>query len=190
MILLPCIKTVKMSGRSLQYFAPIYVIDGMTYWNGEGYDFAPLKALSGFPVNEIKRVLVLPPMNSGVMYYSSSDITDFPQFIYQSMVVIETYSKNTYRGDPRGIKTFILDGLNAPRLFYSPRYEGPLKNSPVYDGRVTIFWEPSIWTDANGQAKVEFYTSDRQTGLEVIVNGIEVESGYPGEGQAQINLNF
>ena len=59
-----------------------------------------------------------------------------------------------------------------------------------YDGRVTIFWEPSIWTDANGQAKVEFYTSDRQTGLEVIVNGIEVESGYPGEGQAQINLNF
>ena len=108
--------------------------------------------------------------------------------IDQSMVVIETYSKNTYRGDPRGIETFILDGLDAPRVFYSPRYESPLRNSPVYDGRVTLFWEPSLQTDAYGQAKVEFYTSDRQTGLEVIVNGIEAESGYPGEGDAQINI--
>lgn len=111
----------------------------------------------------------------------------YPNYIHQSMVVIETYSKKAYRGDSQGIKTFILDGLDAPREFYSPRYEGPLRNSPVYDGRATLYWEPSIQTDAYGGAKVEFYTSDRQTALEVIVNGIEAESGYPGEGDAQIN---
>ena len=189
-VFLPSIKTIKMGGRNISYFCPIYVIDGKTYWNGAGYDFSPLKTLSVFPVNEIKRIFVIPPMKSIVMHYSSTDITEFPQFIYQSMVVIETYSKNTYRGDPQGIKAFILDGLDVPREFYSPRYEGPMKKSPVYDGRATIFWEPSILTDANGQAKVEFYTSDRQTGLEVIVNGIEVENGYPGEGHAQINPDF
>jgi hypothetical protein len=37
---------------------------------------------------------------------------------------------------------------------------------------------------------VEFYTSDRQTTLDVIVNGIEVESGYPGEGRTEINLSI
>ena len=107
--------------------------------------------------------------------------------IRQSLVVIETYSDNSFRGDPQGIKTFILDGLDAPRAFYSPRYEGPLRKSPVYDGRATLLWEPSIKTDTKGQAKIEFFTSDRQTSLEVIVNGIEVGSGNPGQGQALIN---
>jgi len=73
--------------------------------------------------------------------------------------------------------------------FYSPRYEGSLKNSPVYDGRATIFWEPLLKTDSNGQAKVEFYTSDRKTELEVIINGIEVDNGNPGEGYKIIKKN-
>ncbi len=81
------------------------------------------------------------------------------------MVVIESYSKNTYRGDSQGIKTFILEGLDTPREFYSPQYEGPLRKSPVYDGRVTLLWNPSVRTDTNGEAIVDFYTSDRQTTL-------------------------
>ena len=105
------------------------------------------------------------------------------------MVIIETYSKNTYRGELPGVKKFILDGLDAPRTFYSPRYEGSLKNSPVFDSRATIFWEPILRTDINGQAKVEFYTSDRKTDLEVIMNGIEVGNGNTGEGYKIIKNN-
>lgn len=186
-VLLPLENSHGQGRKKITHFPPVYVIDGKTYWNGEGLDVSALYTLWDFPVNEIKRVLVLPPMNSGVMYYASSDLYDNPHYIHQSLVVIETYSKKAYRGDPRGIETFILDGLDAQRVFYSPRYEGPLRNSPVYDGRVTLYWEPSLQTDAYGQAKVEFYTSDRHTTLKVIVNGIEAESGYPGEGDAQIN---
>jgi hypothetical protein len=170
------------------HFPPVYVIDGNIYWNGDGFNITALFALHGFPVNDIKRVLVLPPMSPGVRYYSSTDIYDHPYYIDQSMVVVETYSKNTYRGVPPGIKTFVLDGLDTPREFYSPRYEGPSRKSPVYDGRATIFWEPNIITDSNGEAKLEFYTSDRQTTLDVYVNGIMTESGYPGQGHAQINI--
>lgn len=101
--------------------------------------------------------------------------------LWQSLVVIETYSNNSYRGYPSGIKTFLLEGLDAPRKFYSPRYEGPGKQSPVYDSRVTLHWEPSVKTDTGGQAQVEFFTSDRKTGLSIIVNGIESESGNPGQ---------
>jgi hypothetical protein len=95
--------------------------------------------------------------------------------------VIETYSKDTYRGDPPGIKTFLLDGLDEPRVFYSPSYEGQKRQNPVYDDRETLYWDPSGKTDAAGQAKVEFYTSDRKTSYAVIVNGIETNNGYPGE---------
>src|ERR1035437_3794246 len=186
-ILLPCVRTASHGGS---YWFPIYVIDGEKYWNGENFDFTPLQTLSSFHVDAIKRLLVVPPGKSIGMYYAYDPIIGFPQFILQSVVIIETYSDNTYRGDPQGTKTFILDALDAPRVFYSPRYEGFLKNSPVYDGRATIFWAPSILTDENGQAKVEFFTSDRQTRLEVIANGIEVENGYSGQVNTQISMNL
>ena len=186
-VLLPCIRTV---GQGMNFWFPIYLIDGQLYWNGEGFDFSKLSILSAFPVHKIKRILVIPPMKSIVNYYAYEPIVGFPQFISQSMVIIETYSKDTYRGDPVGTKTIFLDGLNVPRVFYSPRYEGPLRNSPVYDGRATLYWEPSIKTDSNGQAMVEFYTSDRKTSLEVIVKGIEIQSGYTGEGSSKVSLNF
>jgi hypothetical protein len=188
-VLLPCNKTTKLPDQKIiTYFPPIYVIDGKIYWNGEGFNFMPLQALAGYPVNEIKRILVMPPMHTGVAYYAADEIYGYPLFISQSMVVIESYSKNTYRGNAQGIKTFLREGLNAPREFYSPRYEGPLRNSKVYDSRATLFWNPSILTDVNGETKVEFYTSDRQTNLEIIVNGINVDNGFSGEARSQIEV--
>jgi len=189
-VLLPCNKTTKLPYQKIYtYFPPIYVIDGRIHWNGEGFSIMGLLDLEGFPANEIKRILVMPPMHTGVVYYAADEIYGYPLFISQSMVVIETYSKNTYRGNAQGIKTFILDGLDAPREFYSPRYEGPMKKSPAYDGRATLFWEPSVQTDTDGLAKVEFYTSDRQTTLDIIVNGIVVVNGNPGQGHAQIKVS-
>jgi len=188
-VLLPCVKTARLpEQKSVTYFPPIYVIDGRIQWNGERFSISGLLDLEGYPANEIKRILVMPPLNTGVVYYAADEIYGYPLFISQSMVVIESYSKNTYRGNAQGIKTFILDGLDAPREFYSPRYEGPLRNSELYDGRATICWEPSVRTDVNGEARVEFFTSDRLTTLDVIINGIEDVSGNPGQGNAQISI--
>jgi hypothetical protein len=171
----------------LSDYFPIYVINGSTYFDafqgGEVF-INRLRTLSSLHVNEIKKLMVIPPGKIAEYYANSIAVMDG---IWQSLVVIETYSDFSYRGDPRGIKTFILDGLDSPRAFYSPRYEGPSKESPVYDGRATIFWEPSVRTDTTGQAKIEFFTGDRKTNLEVICNGIEVESGNPGQEKALIN---
>ena len=101
--------------------------------------------------------------------------------IYQSMVVIETYSE-TFRGDPIGIKTFILVGLNVPRTFYSPRYDGIERKDHANDNRATLFWDPSLTTDSTGEATREFYTGDRKTSMEIIVNGIDTIRGYTGQG--------
>lgn len=179
-VLLPCIQTICFKG-CLSHWFPIYVVDGNTYWNGEGFDFTRLRTISAFPVYEIKRIMVIPPMKPIVIHHAWIKIWEFPQFIMQSMVVIETYSKDTYRGDSPGIKTFLLDGLDAPRIFYSPSYEGQKRQNPEYDDRTTLYWDPSRKTDSSGQTKVEFYTGDRKTSFEVIINGIEIINGYPGE---------
>jgi len=164
----------------MDYWYPVYVINDETFLDEAEpmvEFYSKLYQLSTFPVNEIKKLVVLSPGNIPAHYAS----TDISPYVRQSLVVIETYSNNTLRGDPPGIKTFILDGLDAPRIFYSPRYEGIFRNSPIYDGRATLHWEPSIRTDANGQAKVEFFTSDNPTTLEIIVNGIEPKSGNSGQ---------
>jgi hypothetical protein len=204
-ILLPCLSV----GPS-QYY-PIYVLNGQTYCNAgeDSIEFVNrLRNLSSIRVNEIKTLMVLPPGNIANHYADSKvsfgDVTvkqiflepkirpigKFYPGIKQSMVVIETYSKkNFYRGDPDGIKLFILDGLDSPRTFYSPRYEGAVKESKLYDGRATLYWNPSVRTDRNGEAKVEFFTGDRKSEMEVIVNGIITGKGNTGHQLKMINLS-
>jgi hypothetical protein len=193
------LRTIKLPSYSMSRiysfsWFPIYVINGKKYFNGgedhgreDGQMFLTLlNTLSTLNVNEIKRLMVLAPGNIAAYYASDSLKT----YVHQSLVVIETYSDNSFRGDPLGVKTFILEGLDAPRTFYSPRYVGPERKSPLYDGRATLLWEPCIRTDNSGQAKVDFYTSDRKTDLEVIINGIEVGSGNPGHAKLKHNSNL
>jgi hypothetical protein len=173
-------------GWGPSYWFPIYLINGKAYFNGaeKGEMFLGwLNYISSIHVNEIKTLMVLPP--GEIPAYYADPILRME--IRQSLVVIETYSNEWYRGNPQGIKTFILDGLDVPRVFYSPRYDYPKKDNQIYDGRVTLYWKPSIRTDSNGNAKVEFFASDRQTRLDIIVNGIEVATGAPGQGKATIS---
>jgi hypothetical protein len=173
-------------GRGNDYF-PIYVVDGGTWFNGIVHSPDELRAklsmISLMNVNEIKKLIVLPPNSDLVYYYADKELY---MDIKQTLVVIETYKKG-YRGDPQGIKTFILEGLDAPRQFYSPRYDPTSGKSPEFDGRTTVFWKPTILTDENGQAKVDFFTTDRNSTFDIIVNGITGDSGAPGYGKMQIN---
>jgi len=182
-VYLPCVSF------DLDYWFPIYLVNGSVVFDGSkgGAEFmAWLNHISFLHVNEIKKIMVLPPGNIPSHYADAM----LRMEIRQSLVVIETYSDFSYRGDPQGIKTFILDGLNTPRSFYSPRYEGSSKGISLYDGRATLYWGPSIKTDSLGQAKVEFYTTDRQTVLDVIVNGMELVSGAPGQSKSLINYTL
>jgi len=174
------------------WWFPIYLLNGQLFFNG-GEDSSKFNALLNFiysiKVNEIKTLMILPPGNITYHYADPKILNGYPP-IKQSMVVIETYSKkNFYRGDPDGIKTFIVDGMDSPRLFYSPRYEDPSKQNPIYDGRATLYWNPSVRTNEKGQAKVEFYTGDRRTEMEVIVNGIGLGSGFTGQGKKLIHMD-
>jgi hypothetical protein len=166
------------------WMTPIYLIDGKVYRYSEP-DFSELNSLGAFPVNEIKRILVIP---AGANIISHYDDGLSAHGVYPTMIVIETYSKNTYRGDLPGVKKFILEGLDEPRSFYSPKYEGQNKNIPEPDFRKTLYWNPAVVTDSTGIAKVEFYTSDRRSQLDVIIKGIQSISGNPGDCSGVIRL--
>ena len=73
--------------------------------------------------------------------------------------------------------------IQKQRSFYSPSYDTPVsRNLP--DFRTTLYWNPSVLTDASGNAEVEFYTSDLAGEFVIAVQGIA--GGKTGSTSARI----
>jgi alpha-2-macroglobulin-like protein len=72
-------------------------------------------------------------------------------------------------------------GFAAVRVFpvpqYTKGYEGPRT-----DFRETIYWNPSVQTDATGKAEVTFFVSDAVTAFRATAEGFS-STGTPGAGQ-------
>jgi uncharacterized protein YfaS (alpha-2-macroglobulin family) len=64
-------------------------------------------------------------------------------------------------------------GFYKAREFYSPKYDA---SSPVNgpDVRGTLYWNPNIVTDNDGNATFEFYNSDGHGSFRVIVEGVDI----------------
>lgn len=71
-------------------------------------------------------------------------------------------------------------GYYGKREFYQPD-EWDMK-SPIPDARNTLLWLPDLVTDGNGEAEVEFYCSDINTGFVGVVEGTDGQ-GLLGTGQ-------
>lgn len=63
-------------------------------------------------------------------------------------------------------------GFYVAREFYVPKYQSKIKGEARNDFRPTIFWNPNVETDENGNASLEFYNSDDLTTFKVTVEGI------------------
>jgi alpha-2-macroglobulin-like protein len=61
------------------------------------------------------------------------------------------------------------------KKFYAPKYES-LKTETRTDFRETIYWNPTVQTDKEGKATIEFHNSDASTTFRAITEGI----GYNG----------
>jgi hypothetical protein len=78
--------------------------------------------------------------------------------------------------------------ISYPKQFYKPKYtvNDTAKHTP--DLRSTIDWEPNVITDANGEAKVLFYTADKPSTYTVIIEGSDM-NGNLGYKQGKIIVN-
>ena len=65
--------------------------------------------------------------------------------------------------------------------YYQPKYDVP--NQP--DLRTTVAWVPAVQFDEEGRATIEFYTADRATDYDVVIEGI-TEEGLPCSVQAVV----
>ena len=68
-------------------------------------------------------------------------------------------------------RRYILNGFAYPAEFYSPDYSKQELPEKATDYRRTLYWNPNVETDENGEAVVTFYNNARQSQLSVDAAG-------------------
>lgn len=64
-----------------------------------------------------------------------------------------------------------LAGYSEPYSFYSPSYpDGPILGDVDY--RRTLYWNPNVITDSNGEATIEFYNNSNTSNINISAAGI------------------
>ena len=148
---------------------PLIVINGIPQ---EKYD------LAGIDINSIESIEVFKDA-AAIAIYGAKGVN--------GVIVIRTRTFNYpafhIRLEKRSRYSFYPFTLHGPaytvaRKFYAPKYDRPTTAERT-DFRETIYWNPVIKTDSNGEATVEFYNSDATTTFRAMVEGI-ANTGLPG----------
>ncbi|RYY35470.1 MAG: hypothetical protein EOP46_09885 [Sphingobacteriaceae bacterium] len=63
--------------------------------------------------------------------------------------------------------------VSWPRQFYQPKYTAI--PGPLTELRPTVYWNPGIITDENGNAEVVFYTKKKKTTYTVVMQGSNLD---------------
>lgn len=111
------------------------------------------------PLESIKSVYVSEDFKT-MMNYCDPRIMGNLMRIYSCAVFIETYPGDKFPVKAgKGVRKTRFHGYNVPSEFYSPDYSQ--LEPDATDHRRTLYWNPDVTPDENGQATVRFYNNCR-----------------------------
>ncbi|PWG78569.1 carboxypeptidase-like regulatory domain-containing protein [Pararcticibacter amylolyticus] len=140
--------------------------------------------LNGMPVDAINLSSVNSSEVESVEIFLRDDLGTVNR-LYNTNGVLVVNTKKPPKGTPvklsdlqellpqSNLINFTPMGYQKARQFYSPKYavvrSGPVTN----DLRSTIYWNPSVVTDAEGKASVEFFNADGRGPYRAVVEGMD-----------------
>ena len=87
------------------------------------------------------------------------------------VIDITMYPKGLRRSQVKGQRQTTFRGYTMGTEFYAPEYpDGPIKGDVDY--RRTLYWNPALTTDTNGQAEVLFYNNGYSKQFHISAEGI------------------
>lgn len=72
----------------------------------------------------------------------------------------------------------MIKGYHQSREFYHPNYNSADIEHQNFDQRITLYWQPNLVVDDSGSAYIEFFTADRNTIYDIVIEGIS-NDGLP-----------
>ncbi|GGK88676.1 TonB-dependent receptor plug domain-containing protein [Rufibacter glacialis] len=136
---------------------PLYLIDGVRADMGMAQTIA---------ATDVERVDVLMPGAPSAIY-GSEGVNGIISII---MKVPGSYAAKNTTARWQGVALYRGPRFQTKREFYMPRYDKP---SEVYtpDWRTTLYWNPTIKTDAQGRATLSFFSADAKTTYHAVIEG-------------------
>ncbi|MCA6073476.1 MG2 domain-containing protein [Fulvivirga sedimenti] len=149
---------------------PLFILDGIQ---------VPKSALLLLPPDQVASIDLIKG-NEAAIYGSNG-----------ANGVLAFYTKLGYQGantQTLGMNTKWYQGYHLAREFYSPQYDVQDDRHNLPDERTTLYWNPIVRPDSNGNLNLEFFTADESSTYEIIVEGITLE-GNPGTGSTSFNVS-
>ena len=87
----------------------------------------------------------------------------------ETRIAVYPFSDGSRRAVYRD-RHYLLQGFSIPADFYNPDYSGQRPQEPS-DYRRTLYWNPNLELDANGEVNITFYNNCRQTSLSIEAEG-------------------
>lgn len=133
----------------------------------------PIEELLQIPSEDVVSVSLVPSYRAGL--YGPDDLPQALIFYKLKPDHLRKYRKNA------SVNSIAPLGYKQAVEFYQPKYDVP--NQP--DLRTTVAWVPAVQFDDEGRATIEFYTADRTTDYDVVVEGV-TDDGRPCSVQAVV----
>ncbi|MEZ5041817.1 MAG: MG2 domain-containing protein [Saprospiraceae bacterium] len=154
-------------------------------WEASFKELPPLLLVDGVPVFDQNAFLKL---NNKLI--ASTEVVTSPFWlnpvIFNGVIQISSFESNAY--------SFVLPetALQRSYLTFLPERvfavsDNSQTNPQLPDFRNTLFWSPSVQTDANGKAEITFFTSDALGPYDIQVRGVS-ETGLQGIGSSRITI--
>jgi hypothetical protein len=153
----------------IRFLKHSYLPDGTSAW------FTPLGNLVIFYIDGV-RIEGLDPM-SNPYFILNSVPTDEIDYVIVSEPIVGPYhvaiiTRDNVRQPAKGLHKQFASGYHKSREFYSPKYGPRDLFMTERDYRITLYWNPHLVTDVNGNAIVKFYNTDVTKQLHVVVEGL------------------
>jgi hypothetical protein len=146
----------------------MYIENYLTYITAE--DVKGIEIMNSSPFNSRYRgrfLTLAEQMNSG------------PATIDFSFIEVTTHSgQGPFQKKTPGMYLLKPVYPALPKKFYSPRYSSPEEKTIIPDLRNTVYWNPDVVTDKDGNAQVSFYTSESSSSYVVIIQGTDLKGKF------------
>ena len=121
-------------------------------------------AVDLFPLflDEAKSVYITENPNASVAYH-------YPPYAEDVVTVFVYTHFSPRRRMEKGVRRTYFQGYNVPSTFENPDYS---LMPPMEDFRRTLYWNPDVRTDENGEAIIEFYNNSSCREIHISAEGI------------------
>jgi TonB-dependent SusC/RagA subfamily outer membrane receptor len=125
--------------------------------------------IANMPVFDVERIEILKGARAAIWGARGAN----------GVILIYTKKGEGQTYDPVLSPDFTISGHTPEKEFYSPKYDLKRDEHIAPDYRATLYWNPNINTDENGNAKLEFFNSDTAKEIQVSIEALS-ENGTPG----------